>query len=524
MRVRLEKVFVLIVVVVVGFFYFVSTSNDSSPLDVDCLIEGTRRIHCIKKGIEIYFPFNFIKKQFDVNGKWVTDTRFEYYTSYSKSKKPDMKNYSSFGSFGNFGSYNVEKRDRVGCIHGTEQVPMSIQWQSIPYFYPIQISQFGLQHFSRLQTDPPPKLHKILKDNINRGNFISFIKDDASYIRLNDLTDTVTIDLNSDPDLSIILFKWTPLNYNSYFSILVRDINDTLVILKYVIEDDKRCVWSNKSNLYYQSLNAVVNSSMDVTRDFIVDIIKATSSKSNSDQKIDFFKPISISFNGPSQLQFPIIQQSSAHKELFLNAANWLLRHQDEDGIWPVPVKRNIVDKKLTLKPGWSSAMAQGHGISTLVRAYHLTKEEKYKNAARQALSPYERLAVDGGVKNEVFGLPWYEEYPTTPPSLVLNGFIYSLIGLYDFSQIENGTAWRLFQDGLNSLNQMLPLYDTGSGSVYDLRHLFLKTAPNLARWDYHKVHIYLLRWLHIITKEKIYYDYSERWLLYSTGKRAKHN
>lgn len=39
-----------------------------------------------------------------------------------------------------------------------------------------------------------------------------------------------------------------------------------------------------------------------------------------------------------------------------------------------------------------------------------------------------------GGVRNELFGRAWYEEYPTTPGSFVLNGFMYALIGLYDLS------------------------------------------------------------------------------------------
>ncbi len=28
--------------------------------------------------------------------------------------------------------------------------------------------------------------------------------------------------------------------------------------------------------------------------------------------------------------------------------------------------------------------------------------------------------------------LVWYEEYPTSPPTFVLNGFMYSLLGLFD--------------------------------------------------------------------------------------------
>lgn len=139
-----------------------------------------------------------------------------------------------------------------------------------------------------------------------------------------------------------------------------------------------------------------------------------------------------------------------------------------------------------------------------------------------------------------MFGYDWFEEYPTTPGTFVLNGFIYSLIGLYDATAIPElrDEARQLFDKGIDSLKIFLPLYDTGSGSTYDLRHLGvchhtndifffnlgLKTAPNLARWDYHAVHIYLLKWLFNITGEKLFNDVAEQWIAYAHGRRAKHN
>lgn len=38
-------------------------------------------------------------------------------------------------------------------------VPMSIQWNPIPYYYPIQIAQFSLQHYSRYITGINKKIH-----------------------------------------------------------------------------------------------------------------------------------------------------------------------------------------------------------------------------------------------------------------------------------------------------------------------------------------------------------------------------
>lgn len=82
--------------------------------------------------------------------------------------------------------------------------------------------------------------------------------------------------------------------------------------------------------------------------------------------------------------------------------------------------------------------------------------------------------------------MPWYEEYPTKPSSFVLNGFIYSLIGLYDLmmlaptQQVKEATA--LFDQGMDSLKRLLLAFDNGSGTNYDLRHFTLGSAPNIAR------------------------------------------
>lgn len=134
---------------------------------------------------------------------------------------------------------------------------------------------------------------------------------------------------------------------------------------------------------------------------------------------------------------------------------------------------------------------------------------------------------MDGGVRNELFGHTWFEEYPTVPGTFVLNGFLYALIGLYDFSKLSNmysNDTNELLNEGLKSLRALLPLYDTGSGSIYDLRHISLQSAPNLARWDYHSVHIYLLKWLYNIYNEDYLNKFAVRWTNYAMGNRAPHN
>ena len=217
--------------------------------------------------------------------------------------------------------------------------------------------------------------------------------------------------------------------------------------------------------------------------------------------------------------------------------------------------------------------MSQGHALSVLSRAYIKTNSEKYLYAGVKALRLFKYptyVASEGksdsnsdirqqtGVSSTFMNqFLWFEEYPTEPNTFVLNGFMYSLIGLYDlwhltkYSQYddigiqrEGLEAGELFLQGLNSLNIMLPLYDMASGSVYDLRHVTMSgIEPKVARWDYHSVHINLLYLLSTIDISEIQQDLeqsgkkkvqipensvlltiAERWLGYMLGKRAGHN
>uniref|UniRef100_A0A7E4VKB6 Heparosan-N-sulfate-glucuronate 5-epimerase n=1 Tax=Panagrellus redivivus TaxID=6233 RepID=A0A7E4VKB6_PANRE len=534
-------------------------SKQSDVAPSRCIIEGTKRVQCYRDGKDVYLPFDgFLKKQFDLTGRLInkgeTDERFEYFTSYAKVRTPERLDYSPTAEFGNFRTYSVEFRDRVRCISAEYGVPMSTQWDTVPYFYPIQIAQYALQHYSRNVTDKAPKIVELEAEFDPSNGQKEVIADADGGLRLK---------LDPRPDFATISFSWKPADPSAAFSVTVEvlRLNKTITLI-YKHVDDRRCVWAEGdvlSDTYGDGEDSPVNveaknkqelvfayalgTSIDpsqfttVVRDILVDTSKGLAlvqllpltrkeSSLPGGLKIGDVKLLSLSFSGRSTLKRPIRQMTSAHGEIFLRTADWFVTNQDEQGGWPVPVMRSIADNKLVLPAGWHSAMAQGHALSVLTRAYFLTKDIRYVNAAAASLSLFETPALEGGVMNKLFNHPWYEEYPTTPGSFVLNGFMYGLVGLYDFSTVipHGNASKKLFDDGINSLKTFLPLYDTGFGSVYDLRHLGLKTAPNIARWDYHAVHIYLLKWLNTITNEKFFDEVAERWIGYATGKRAKHN
>ncbi|WKX98214.1 hypothetical protein Q1695_013695 [Nippostrongylus brasiliensis] len=530
-----------------------------------CSANNGKEMVCMRDGNEFYFPFSFIKKQYEVSGKMSKDgSRFELFTSYSKIRVPDGDSYDPEGPFGHFASYSVETRERVRCISAENGVPMSTQWNSTPYYYPIQIAQYGLQHYSRMIANKSNGaiVEKGLQSVEWKGSADQhgseriFYQDKEKGDVVNITTPGELLNsgcyvfLDSSPQLYVISFEWLPLE-NASFTVLVRIIgSDMLVLLNFVPVHDSRCVWNDSISFagaeqlsFSFSLGHVQSRWQSVTRDILVDTSRALSSMNTSRKKEGNVilhpgdvKLVSLGFRGSVIVKQRIEQAQNAHRKFFLTAADWLTSNQNEMGGWAVPVERAIAERRLVLGAGWHSAMAQGHALSLLTRAYSTTADSTYLTAASKALDLFEKNASVGGVRNTIFGHVWFEEYPTSPGSFVLNGFMYSLIGLYDFKSVRlderapeearRGVerASNLLNLGIDSLRNVLPLYDTGSGSMYDLRHVGLRTAPNLARWDYHAVHVYLLKWLVQITGDKMLNETADRWIAYSWGQRAKHN
>ena len=244
---------------------------------------------------------------------------------------------------------------------------------------------------------------------------------------------------------------------------------------------------------------------------------------------------VNINRNGLPLLLDNVTFSSNEHLAQFFQAVDWFVKNQDSQGGWPIPVSRKFNQASNfypVLKSGWYSAMGQGHGLSLLSRAYALTKSSKYSQACEKAV---ESIFDNSGDNNRgvraVFlnKFTWYEEYPTIPSSFVLNGFMYALLGLYDVQALgipgAGDKSGELYKDGINSLITMLPLYDTGSGSMYDLRHFTVPgISPNLARLDYHVTHINQLLTFATIHDNPIFSTVAERWIKYTEGDRASHN
>ncbi|NXS84601.1 GLCE epimerase, partial [Erpornis zantholeuca] len=516
--------------------------------EIDCVINEEHTVKGRREGSEVFLPFSWVEKYFQVYGRIAQsdgNERFEFSHSYSKVYAQRAP-YRPDGVFMSFEGYNVEVRDRVKCISGVEGVPLSTQWGPQGYFYPIQIAQYGLSHYSKNLTEKPPhvEVYETAGDGIGIGNgngngdwtvpkgcSLTTVWDKSRLSGVKQFScpessEGVSLELNNGRDF-IISFDLKFLTNGSVSVVLETTERNQLFTVHYV--SNTQLIALRDRDIFY-GIGARTSWST-LTRDLLTDLRKGvglSNTKAVKQTKIMPKRVLRLVAKGRGFLD-NVTVSATAHMAAFFAASRWLLRNQDERGGWPIAVTRKLGEGFKSLDPGWYSAMAQGQAMSTLVRAYLLTKEPAFLGAALRATAPYKLPAERHGVKAVFMNRhDWYEEYPTSPSSFVLNGFMYSLIGLYDLKETAGeklgAEARLLYERGMASLKAMLPLYDTGSGSVYDLRHFMLGTAPNLARWDYHTTHINQLQLLASVDDAPIFKEFAKRWKSYLRGGRAKHN
>ncbi len=110
------------------------------------------------------------------------------------------------------------------------------------------------------------------------------------------------------------------------------------------------------------------------------------------------------------------------------------------------------------------------------------------------------------------------EEYPCTPPTYTLNGYMFTLIGLYDWSQTGAEGADRakeLFDEGIRTLEKILPYYDLDGFTCYDLSHItWGREEPHISA-PYHRVHVAFCKIFYDVTGIETFNDYYLLWASY---------
>ena len=104
-------------------------------------------------------------------------------------------------------------------------------------------------------------------------------------------------------------------------------------------------------------------------------------------------------------------------------------------------------------------------------------------------------------------------------PFYTLNGFVFTLLGIYDWSTIDPeaagesaATAGRFFDCGLASVLYTLPYYDVNGMSAYDLGHVLAERPANVQA-EYHAIHIQLLNALYSIEPLPGLAEWRDAWM-----------
>lgn len=227
------------------------------------------------------------------------------------------------------------------------------------------------------------------------------------------------------------------------------------------------------------------------------------------------YNPIAIAQYGLGNFNLYARTEDPVRRRKFLLIADWLVSHLERNrfGLW---VWHHHFDweYRTPLKAPWYSALAQGQGISLLVRAYRTTGKAIYLDSAVRAFETFLKGMEEGGVTYvDETGQVWLEEYIVSPPTHILNGFIWALWGIYDFFLVtKDAESEKLFLQAIETLKIHLGDYDAGFWSLYEQSGTRLKM---MASPFYHRLHIVQLQVMARLSGEKIFRDYAERWESY---------
>lgn len=186
-----------------------------------------------------------------------------------------------------------------------------------------------------------------------------------------------------------------------------------------------------------------------------------------------------------------------------------VLQKEKTEDAYTVRWIQNNDCERYNIKAPWVSSMAIGEVMSVFLRMYQIEGDESYLNIAKKAYEFLKIDVADGGVRRlDENGYLWFEEYPSDPPSYVLNGFIYTLFGLYDLYRVTGMVDVKNdIDECIRTLKDNLYRFDSGYWSNYDLRY------RELVRYYYQRnVHVPQMKVLYGLTGEPIFLKYANKW------------
>lgn len=199
-----------------------------------------------------------------------------------------------------------------------------------------------------------------------------------------------------------------------------------------------------------------------------------------------------------------------AAREPFKKTTWWLFENLEIDSLGRGCWWYHFACDAYGLTLPWKSALAQGQGLSVLLRAYREFEDDRFLKAAWAAYMAMATPIDNGGLLRRLDKGLILEEVVADRPTAILDGMIFALLGLQDFCFVtKDPQAIKLFDDCLETLERLLPRYDLGYWSRADLYH---DAPPMIASTFYHGLHIAQLKVLENLSGNSVWGEYACRW------------
>lgn len=217
------------------------------------------------------------------------------------------------------------------------------------------------------------------------------------------------------------------------------------------------------------------------------------------------YNPTRVAAYGLAHFNRYTISKSVHSEKIFLKCADWFLFNEQARYFYNFDWQ--------SLKAPWISCMSQGEAASLLIRGYLKSNSKIYLDHAELSLEPFFLPIDQGGVSSRLSdGSLFLEEYPSSNPVHVLNGFLYALIGLHEFAKISGSKRHLdLYKILVCSLQDNIGNWDSGKWSFYE--------DPNvsgMSNWctpSYHNLQISQLIWLNEQTPSEHIAKTINRWI-----------
>jgi hypothetical protein len=223
------------------------------------------------------------------------------------------------------------------------------------------------------------------------------------------------------------------------------------------------------------------------------------------------YNPVTLSFKGLDYLNsFKIKPDSNYLHKAELYANKLVEIGINEQGALFFPYNFKLHGGADEMKGPWFSGMAQGTVLSFFSYYYEISKDKKYLDLCEKTfrsltITQKGHIIIPSKCVSRIdsLGYIWFEEYPFYPSTSALNGFLFTVIGIYDYFCINpsNLVAQNYLKGALTTVKDNILLFrNPGNYSYYCLKHKVLSPV-------YHKIHIQQLNYLFLFSNEGAFKD-----------------